>query len=322
MKKADIIIRFSLLVIVCLLIFLLNHNFIKPTNLINILRQTSILFVLGIGMTFVILTGGIDLSNGAVVALSSCIGALVLKSNLPIIFGILVALCIGIICGIMNGVMVSYLRLPSFIATFAMMFIAKGIAYVILRGRPIFGFSSGFRFIGIGYILGIPIPVIFSIFLLLVFYIILEFTPFGVNINAVGSNTESARLAGISVRKITLLVYMISGLMSAFAGLIYTARLDTATPMMGSSFPLDVIAVVVIGGASLNGGEGNLIGTIIGALIITVIVNGLNLMNISSLWQDFITGGLILSIIIIQTLTGELRLKRKLKVLIMNIERK
>lgn len=310
MKKTDIIIRFILLILLCLLIFSLNNNFIKPENLINILRQTSILFMLGIGMTFVILTGGIDLSNGAVVALSSVIGAIVLKSGLPIIFGILVALCIGIICGIANGAMVSYLRIPAFIATFAMMFVARGIAYVILRGRPVFGFSPGFRFIGVGYIFGIPVPIILSILLLIVFYIILEYTPFGVNINAIGSNVESARLVGINVKKVTILVYMVSGLMSAFAGLIYTARLNTATPTIGLSFPLDAIAIVVIGGASLEGGEGNLIGTVIGALIITVIINGLNLMNISSLWQDFITGVLILSIIIIQTLTEKFGLKR------------
>ena len=311
MKKYDILIRFGLLMLVCFLISILNKNFIKPTNLINILRQASLLFILGIGMTLVILTGGIDLSNGAVVAFSSCIGAILLKSDLPVIFGILVALSIGMACGIVNGAVVSYLRIPSFIATFAMMFIARGVGYIILRGRPIFGFKPALRFIGAGYLFGIPVPIIISILLLLIFYIMLEFTPFGVNINAIGSNIESSRLVGINTNKVRILVYMLSGLMSAFAGLLYMARLNTASPMIGSSFPLDAIAIVIIGGASLEGGEGNLIGTAIGALIITVIINGMNLMNISSLWQGFIKGGLILSIITIKILTTDLKLRKR-----------
>ena len=167
MKNRDILLRFCLLVILCLFIIILNRNFIKPTNLLNILRQTSLLFVLGIGMTLVILTGGIDLSNGAVVALSSCIGAIVLKTDLPIIVGIVVAVSIGMVCGLINGLTVTYLKIPSFIATFAMLFIARGVAYIILRGRPVFGFRSVFRFLGAGYILGIPVPIILSIILLL-----------------------------------------------------------------------------------------------------------------------------------------------------------
>ncbi|MFQ5867518.1 MAG: ABC transporter permease [bacterium] len=311
MKKFDIIIRFGLLVFISFLIFILNNNFARLTNLINILRQTSLLFVLGIGMTLVILTGGIDLSNGAVLALSSCIGAMVLKSNLPIVFGVLTALCIGIICGMSNGAMVSYLKIPPFIVTFAMMFIARGVVYIILRGRPIFGFGPGFRFIGAGYLFEIPVPIIFSMLFLLIFYTLLEFTAFGVNIFAIGSNVESARLVGINVKKVTVLVYMLSGLMSAFAGLLYTARLNTASPMIGTSFPLDAIAIVIIGGASLGGGEGNLIGTAIGALTITVIMNGMNLMSVSPLWQRFTVGGLILIMITIKTLTENLKLKRK-----------
>jgi ribose transport system permease protein len=308
MRRKDILLRFALLIVLALVVYLLNPNFGRLANLINILRQGAILYVLAIGMTLVILTGGIDLSNGAVLALSSCVAAMAMKAEVPVVWGVLIALAIGATCGLINGAMVSYLEIPPFIATFAMMYFARGMAYILLKGRIVYSFDPGFRFIATGMIAGVPMPVILSLFLLLVFWALLEYTPLGVNIYAVGADAESSRLTGISVTATRVTVYVLSGLLSAFAGLIYTARLNAAEPVVGASFPLDAIAAVIIGGASLAGGEGNLLGSAFGVLILTVIINGMNLLGISSLWQQFVIGAIVLIIITAQHYTRETRL--------------
>ena len=300
MRRNDFLLRLGLLTILCLCIFILVPSFGKLTNLINILRQGALLNILAIGMTLVILTGGIDLSNGSVLALSSCVAAIAMKNGAPIMVGIFVSLAIGIACGIANGMMVAYIRIPPFIATFAMMYFARGLAYVVLHGRIIYGFEKSFRFMGAGDIVGVPIPIIISILLLLIFQVILAHTSFGVNIYAIGSNKESSRLLGVNVKKVTVMAYLLSGILSALAGIIYTARLDTAEPVVGASFPLDTIGAVIIGGTSILGGEGNLFGSVVGVFILTIIINGMNMIGISSLWQEFIIGGVILVIITIQ----------------------
>ena len=309
MKRIDALLRFGFLILLSLIIFSMNPNFGKVGNLINILRQGSLLYILAIGMTIVILTGGIDLSNGAVLAFSSCIAAIAMEKGVPIIIAVIISLAIGIACGAANGLMVAYANIPPFIATFAMMYLARGLAYIFLHGRIIHGFEESFRSIAIENIFGIPMPVVLSILLLFIFYLMLEHTPFGMNIYAVGSNIESCRLAGIKTKKTIVIVYLLSGFLSAFAGLVYTARLNTAEPVIGASFPLDAIAAVVIGGTSLAGGEGSLFGTVIGVLILTIIINGMNMMGISSLWQQFVTGSIILIMITIQTYSKNVRLK-------------
>ncbi len=312
MRGKDIGLRFGLLIVLALVVYVLNPNFGQLSNLINILRQGAILYVLAIGMTLVILTGGIDLSNGAVLALSSCVAAIFLKQGVPIGVGVAIALGIGMACGLVNGLLVTYVSIPPFITTFAMMYFARGLAYILLKGRIIYSFAPAFRFIGTGMPLGIPMPVIFSLLLLLVFWVVLELTPLGVNIYSVGADAESSRLVGINVTATRVSVYLLSGLLSACAGLIYTARLNAAEPVVGASFPLDAIAAVIIGGASLAGGEGNLLGSAFGVLILTVIVNGMNLLGISSLWQQFVIGGIILIIITIQHYTRGAELRRLL----------
>jgi ribose transport system permease protein len=252
-------------------------------------------------MTLVILTGGIDLSNGSVLALSSCVAALAIKHGTPIMIGVLISLAIGILCGLVNGILVTHVNIPPFITTFAMMYFARGLAYISLQGRILYSFDKRFRFIGTGSLAGIPMPVIMSLLFLLIFYIILDHTSFGVNIYAVGSNKESSRLVGINVKRTITTVYVLSGFLSAFAGLIYTARLNAAEPVVGVSFPLDAIAAVIIGGTSIRGGDGSLFGSAIGVFILTVIINGMNLMRISSLWQEFVIGSIILIMITIQT---------------------
>jgi len=309
MKRIDALLRFGFLILLSLIILSMNPNFGKVGNLINILRQGSLLYILGIGMTIVILTGGIDLSNGGVLALSSCIAAIAMEQGVPIIIAVIISLAIGMACGAANGIMVAYANFPPFIATFAMSYLSRGLAYIFLHGRIIHGFEESFRYIAIESIFGIPMPVVLSILLLFIFYLMLEHTPFGMNIYAIGSNIESCRLAGIKTKKTIVMVYLLSGLLSAFAGLVYTARLNTAEPVIGASFPLDAIAAVVIGGTSLAGGEGSLFGTVIGVLILTIIINGMNMMGISSLWQQFVTGSIILIMITIQTYSKNVRLK-------------
>jgi ribose transport system permease protein len=188
-----------------------------------------------------------------------------------------------------------------------MMFFARGLAYIVLQGKIIYGFSKTFRFLGAGHLFSIPTPIVFSVFVLLVFYFLLRYTPFGADLYAVGSDEESSRLSGIKTRNRMIWVYTLSGLLSAFAGIIYTSRLNAAEPVIGEFFALDAIAAVVLGGTLLEGGEGSVVGTMIGALIITVIINGMNLLGIPSLLQSFVLGCVILIMVASQYFGGKLR---------------
>ncbi len=307
MERSSILSRLLVLVLLSLLLSLLSPSFMKIENFINILRQAAILNILGIGMTLVILTGGIDLSNGAVLALSSCVSALYLKGEGSMATGIVIALGIGLACGLINGWMVAKVFIPPFIITYAMMFFARGLAYIVLKGKIIYGFSKPFRFLGAGYLVMIPMPIVLSAVILLLFYFLLRYTSFGADLYALGSDEESSRLSGIKTQNRIICVYALSGLLSSFAGIVYMSRLNAAEPVIGESFPLDAIAAVVIGGTRLEGGEGGVIGTVIGALIITVIINGMNLLGIPSLLQSFILGGIILTMIASQYFGGELK---------------
>jgi ribose transport system permease protein len=307
MVRSKILSRLVILFTLCLVLSLLVPPFLRTENLVNVIRQAAILNILGIGMTMVILTGGIDLSNGAVLALSSCVAAIYLKEGGPILVGILISLGIGLACGLVNGWMVARVLIPPFVITYAMMFFARGLAYIVLKGKIIYGFSKTFRFLGAGHLFTIPTPIILSAFILSIFYFLLRYTPFGADLYAVGSDEESSRLSGIRTRNRVIWVYALSGLLSAFAGIIYTSRLNAAEPVIGEFFPLDAIAAVVLGGTLLEGGEGSVTGTMIGALIITVIINGMNLLGIPSLLQSFALGCVILAMIASQSLGGSLK---------------
>jgi len=310
MRRLDLLLSVAVLLLLGLGIFVANPNFGRCGNLVNIARQASLLYVLGIGMTLVIIVGGIDLSNGAVLALSSCLFGLCVVYGVPILVAALVALTVGVVCGLLNGLVVAHLRIPPFIATFAMAYIARGLAYYFMHSSSIQGFDSKFRFIGTGSVLGIPMPILWAGLAYLVFHVMLEGTPFGVSIRAVGGNPESSRLAGLSISRTVVVVYALNGLLAAFAGLVYTARLNNAEAVIGGSFPLDSIAAVIIGGASLFGGEGYLAGTLVGVLILTVILNGMNLTGIPSIWQSLITGLVILLMSAAQTYGQGARVRR------------
>jgi ribose transport system permease protein len=310
MVRLDFLLRVGVLLLLSAIIFAANPNFGKIGNLVNIIRQASIIYILGIGMTLVIIVGGIDLSNGAVLAFSSCIFALAVVNGVPIPVAMLIAMGIGIICGFTNGAMVIYGKIPPFIATFAMMFIARGLAYFFMHSSSIQGFDDTFRFIGTGSIIGIPVLILWAVFFFALFQFLMANTSFGINVYAIGGNMESSRLAGINIGGTTIFVYTLNGFLCAFAGLVFTARLNNAEPVIGGSFPLDTIAAVIIGGTSLFGGEGTLAGTFIGVLILATLLNGMNLLGIPSLWQALVTGVLILTMIALQTYTKNISWNR------------
>ncbi len=294
--------RLLILLALCTLISFLTPYFLQTSNIINILRQAAILNILGVGMTIVIITGGIDLSNGAVLALSSCTAAILLKDvGLPMPIGIIVALMIGCCCGLINGTMVAKVAIPPFVITYAMMFFTRGLAFLFLRGKIIYGFTPEFRFIGTGYLAGIPMPIIISAVVTIIFLFIQKYTPFGSEIYAVGSDEEASRLSGIRTKSVIIRVYILSGILSALAGIVYMSRLNASEPVIGEAFPLDAIAAVLIGGTPLSGGKGGVGGTVIGALVITIIINAMNLLMISSLLQTFILGALIIIMISAQS---------------------
>lgn len=271
------------------IIAFINPRFISSSNLLNVLRQTSINAIIAAGMTFVILTGGIDLSVGSILAFSSAVGAYMLSSGYGMVASVAAALLIGAASGLVNAVIITKGRVQPFIATLATMTLLRGATLVFTDGRPISvagsEFLSGFRYIGAGSIGPIPVPVIIMIIVFAVCWHILNNTRFGRHLYALGGNEEAALLSGLSTTKIKSSAYIINGVLSALAGIILTARLISAQPTAGSGYELDAIAAVVLGGTSLSGGQGTVIGTIIGALIIGILNNALNLLDVSAYYQ-------------------------------------
>lgn len=284
----------GLCIIVAILI-ISTPNFMTLNNILNVFRQVSINALIAFGMTFVILTGGIDLSVGAILALSGALTAGMMSSGLDPFTAVVLGLLAGGVMGAVNGVLVTKANMAPFIATLATMTIYRGFALVYTDGRPITGFNSDFfTMIGGGYFFGVPVPVIIMIILFAVLYFVLRKTTFGRNVYAIGGNEEASRLSGIKTGRFKIYVYTLTGLLSALAGIILTSRLNSAQANAGVGYELDAIAAVVLGGTSLSGGRGWIVGTLIGALIIGVLNNGLNLMGVSSFYQQVVKGFVIL----------------------------
>ncbi|MFW6274000.1 MAG: ABC transporter permease subunit [Halanaerobium sp.] len=284
----------GLLALVIVLSFM-SPYFLTVPNLLNVVRQVSIIAIVSFGMTMVILTGGIDLSVGSMLAFAGAISAgMIVNTGLNVYLAIAIGLAAGTALGLFNGLAVAKAKLPAFIVTLAMMTIARGFTLIYTNGRPISGFDQGFRFFGAGYVAAIPVPVIIMFLLLVVIYILLKKTPLGRYIYAIGGNEKATRLSGINTDRIKIAVYALNGFLAAVSGIILTSRLNSAQPMAGEGYELDAIAAVVLGGTSLSGGSGSVIGTIVGALIIAVLNNGLNLLNVSSFYQLVAKGGVIL----------------------------
>lgn len=290
------------LLLLILIVTIIDSKFFTMYNILNIFRQVSINGLIAFGMTFVILTGGIDLSVGAILGLSGMVLGLMVSGNIPDFVAIPIVLLLGAMLGTFNGVMVSKVKLQPFIVTLATMTMFRGLTMIISDGIPVMGLtkeSPVLDFFSQGSVLGIPFPMIIFILFLILLAILLQKTVFGRGVYAIGGNEEVARLSSLPTNKIKTLVYVISGVMSALAGVILTSRLSSSQPTAGSSFELDAIAAVVIGGTSLAGGRGRIFGTFIGVLIIGVLNNGLNIIGVSPFYQQFIKGLVILLAVII-----------------------
>ncbi|EOU1701899.1 TPA: ribose ABC transporter permease [Clostridium perfringens] len=282
------------LVLLCIVITIVTPNFLSVSNITNVFTQVSVNAIIAIGMTFVILTGGIDLSVGSTLAISGAVGASIVKSTGNVFLAIIVAAVIGIAVGLINGLLVSKGKLQAFIVTLATMTIFRGATLVFTDGTPISKLPEAFVKIGNGKLGFMPIPVIITIIIAIIAVYALSQTRFGRYLYALGGNEDASRLSVINTDKIKTLVYVVSGFASAIAGVIITSRIGSASPNAGTGFELDAIAAVVIGGTSLAGGEGTITGTLIGALIIGVLNNGLNLMNVSPFYQSIVKGLVIL----------------------------
>ncbi|MBC3012843.1 MULTISPECIES: ABC transporter permease subunit [Staphylococcus] len=295
------IIPFIGLILLIIVVSILNPSFLDLSNLLNLLRQISINGLIAFGMTFIILTGGIDLSVGSILALSSAFIALMITSGVDPIIALIIGVLIGFVLGAVNGLLVTKGNMAPFIATLATMTIFRGLTLVITDGNPItnLGDSYLFQLFGKGYFIGIPVPAVTMIIVFVILLIILQKTTFGRHTYAIGGNEIAAKISGIKVNKIKILIYGISGLMSALAGGILTSRLNSAQPTAGTSYELDAIAAVVLGGTSLTGGKGRIVGTLIGVLIIGVLNNGLNLLGVSSFYQQVVKGVVILIAVLI-----------------------
>ncbi len=287
-------------------LWILTPHFLTVSNLLNVAQQATIIAIIAVGMTFVIITGGIDLSVGSVLAFAGVVMANALQSGVPLPLALLIGLGVGLLCGVINGLLITIGRLPPFIATLGMMSVARGAALMFTEGRPISGFSEGFRSIATGEILRIPAPVVIMIVVYLIAHFVLKRTKLGRYTYAIGGNEEAALLSGINVRLNKTLVYGIAGLLSGLAAILLTARLNSAQPIAGMNYELDAIAATVIGGTSLLGGEGTVSGTLIGALIMAVLRNGLNLLSVSSFFQQVVIGSVIIFAVLI-----DMALKRR-----------
>ncbi|MDU1701691.1 MAG: ribose ABC transporter permease [Streptococcus mitis] len=290
------------LIILMAVITIINSNFLTANNLLNLLLQVTSNALIAFGMTFVILTGGIDLSVGSILALSSALTAGLLGSGMPVTLAILISLILGCILGMMNGLLISYGKLAPFIVTLATMTIFRGATLVYTNGNPITkGLSDTFlfQFLGQGYIVGIPFPVIIMFIVFIVLYVLLHKTAFGKSVYAIGGNEKAAYISGVKLNKVKIIIYSIAGIMASISGLIITSRLSSAQPTAGASYEMDAIAAVVLGGTSLSGGKGRILGTLIGALIIGVLNNGLNIIGVSAFWQQVVKGVVILIAVLI-----------------------
>ena len=284
------------LIVLVILVSIVNPSFIAPTNLLNLLRQVSTNALIAFGMTFVIITGGIDLSVGSTLALSSALMAGTIAAGMDPLLAMILSLVVGTVFGAVNGLLITKGNMAPFIATLATMTIYRGLTLVYTNGNPITGIGDSFifKFVGRGYLFGIPFPVVLMIVSFILLYVLLHKMTFGRKTFAIGGNEKASFIAGIKNDRIKTGIYALSGLMASLAGIIITSRLDSAQPTAGTSYEMDAIASVVLGGTSLSGGRGRLVGTLIGALIIGTLNNGMNLLGISSFYQQVVKGIVII----------------------------
>jgi ribose/xylose/arabinose/galactoside ABC-type transport system permease subunit len=305
MQYIDKISRYGIIVVfilICILLSVISPQFLTVSNLTIIVTQITINALLAFGVTFVIITGGIDLSLGSIVAVSGVLAAIFAKNNnYPVIVPIFIGLFSGLAMGAFNGFVVTKSKIAPFIVTLGTMTIARGLALIISKGRPISNLSETFNFIGGGSFLGVPVPIIILVVVFVLSTIILNKTILGRYIYAVGGNEQAARASGININQVKMAVYCLCGLLAGLASLILTARVTTGQPNAGAGFELDAIAAAVIGGTSTTGGKGTIAGTLIGVLLIGVINNGLDLLNVTSYYQQVVMGVIIIGAVVLDS---------------------
>jgi ribose/xylose/arabinose/galactoside ABC-type transport system permease subunit len=292
--------RVSILLLLGVVLAIMSPYFLKVNNLINILSMASIPIILAIGETLVVLTGNIDLSLGAVFSIGGVVPAALMKFlNVPVPIAVLAGVIAGGLMGLANGALVSKVKLPSFIATYGLKVAITGIAVAILQGYVVYGFPDAFRFLGIDRVLNIPVPIYVAVIVFFIVWFILRRSTFGRKLYATGANMEAARLSGIKVDNVVIWTFVLAGALAALAGIIQVSRVNSSHAFLGDTMLLPAIAAVVLGGTSMFGGIGGVFGTVIGALIMSVIDNGLNLVGAPSILQQFIVGVIILLAIVI-----------------------
>lgn len=301
-----------LLLVVIFFAVQVPSTFLTFDNISNVLRVSAFLVILALGQGIVIISGngGIDLSNGSVAALSSCISALMISGGVNIILAVIVGLLVGAGIGLVNGLLVSVVKLPPFVATYGMDSAVRGAAYILMSGTIVYGvFPDSFRFMGSGTLFGIGVPIYIAAICAVVLIFLMVKTIWGRNVYSIGNNKRAAEISGIGVNRLQLSVFVLNGVIAAFVGILYVARLNAAEPVLGTDFSLQSIGAVVLGGISLAGGKGSLLNAVVGAILISVINNGLTLVGVSSHWQTFVFGAVIVGAILLEVFMSFLEKK-------------
>ena len=299
--------RTAFLAALVVLLAVVSPHFLTTDNMVIVLRQAALQFLMAAGLTMVVLTGGIDLSVGAVLGLGACLGAGFIASG-SVLLGVAAALGAGLACGLVNGALVAYVGIPAFIATYGMLWVAHGLGYVFMKGEVIHGFPAAFRTLGAGFVGGIPVPVLIGAAILILLHVVLHLTRFGRALYAIGGNAVAAKLSGMPTKRYLVGVYALSGVLAAFAGLVVIARVNAADSGTGEELLLTAIAAVCLGGTSLFGGAGGVVGTAIGSLILALVVNGMNMLSIATFWQAFAMG-----VIVILAVFADVTFKRRMQ---------
>ncbi len=289
----------------CFILAILNKNFFTVSNLMNIARQASILAILAIGATGTILTKGIDLSLAGVMSLSGCICGFFLTKGYPVPLAISLAILVGAFFGFINGFLVAIIKIPAFVSTYGVRYIANGFALILMGSNIFFGFPESFQFLGVGFIGVVPALVAWALLVAVVLYVVLQKSKFGKQVYSIGANAKTAYYSGIPTISTYFTVYIVSSICAAVAGILQASRMNAAQAGMGDTFQMLAVASIVMGGTSMAGGEGNVAGGLLGAVILTLIVNGMNLLNVPALAQPLVTG-----IVIISTVLLDVQIKR------------
>ncbi len=292
-EKSELGIAVPLLLLI-VIVGVVNPVFFNVDNIINVLRQSSFTFIIGVAMTFVLVGGGLDLSVGSVLALGGVISGLALLAGVPIWISVVLGVLAGVVVGLFNGIVVAMFKIPSLIVTLGMMYFARGVVQVLTRGNPVYPLPEAFNFLGQGFIAGVPVVVIAAAVLGIFGHVVLTQTAYGRSVFALGGNRETARLSGINVQRVTIWIYVICGAASGLTGVLTAARLASALSNAGTGMELQVIAGCIIGGTSMFGGSGSILGTLIGVAFMNIIANGMVLMKISVYYQSMVIGAIII----------------------------